>query len=256
VYQVARGARCIYGDDWAARFCMHFLLSYHMGGSAKAATEEWSWDRYKYEFDTMWRGTERRHYRGAQGRNALGRLAAASESPLHAFRAMVAPNYTALRKMFSGGRFERCGFGDYFIWKTLDFQTRVFDNQIALSLEEANVGLPTDPRQAALGLFPQDPLIRCLEIVTDHISNFHLPFGGPGYCGIQEAETVLCMLKGAFITRKHQIGDDIEDKRKALDGWPDLQRLMPFSCIGQYKVGTLHEVEPALVSNSGGAMDA
>jgi hypothetical protein len=158
--------------------------------------------------------------------------------------------------MFFKGRFERCGFGDYFIWKTLDFQTRVFDQKISLSMEEALVGLPTDPRQCALGLFPQDTLMQSLTRVVEYVSNFPLPFGGPGYCDIQEAETVLCMLKGAFITRKHQIGDDIEDKKQALAGYPDLQKLMPFSCLGDYKVGTLREVEPALISNGGSAVDA
>jgi hypothetical protein len=229
MYEMLRGARRLKGDAWVRRFCMHFLLFYHAGEAARAADEIWSWDKYKYEFDHLHRGTERRHYRGAQGYNALKRIIEASESPHEAFQGMVAPNYTQLVKMFSGGRFERCGFGAYFIW-----------------IVEAVKGLPTEPIAAARKLWPQMDLMSVLKMVTEHISDIVLPFGGMGHCGLQEAETILCMLKGAFITRTHEIGDDIDDKYSMLTGRPELQALLPARVPpNQYFLGALREMEPA-----------
>lgn len=245
MYQMMRGMRSVKGDDWTARYCMHFLMFYHAGEAVRAAEEQWTWGQYEYEFDSLKRGTERRHFRGAQGRNALKRLQEASRSPQEAFAYMVAPNYTALRALFSRGRFAGCCFGDYFAWKVLDLQTRVFDGRISLSVEEACQYLPSEPIQAAAGLFPQDTLMDALIRVKAEIQNHPLPFGGPGYCDLQEAETILCMAKGAFMTGSHQIGDDIEDKKLAMADYPEFVRLLPFSILGKYKIGALSEVVTA-----------
>jgi hypothetical protein len=244
MYQMMRGARGLYGDEWVMRYCMHMLMFYHAGEAVQAAEEEWTWGRYEYEFDNLKRGTERRHFRGVQGRTALARLREAAESPMLAFLTMWAPCYTQLRALFSRGHFTGCGFGDYFAWKVLDLQTRVFDRQVTLTVEEAAQHLPTEPREAAAALFPSLSLQEALIMVRDEITNLPLPFGGPGFCDLQEAETVLCMIKGAFLTRTHQIGDDIEDKKVALQEHPELSRLLPFSVLGRYKVGKLYEVEP------------
>lgn len=239
-----RGMRGIHGDDWVRRYCMHFLMFYHAGEAVTAANEEWTWGRYEYEFENLKRGTERRYFRGTQGGNALKRLAKASESPQSAFESMVGPTYSALRALFNRGPFANCCFGDYFVWKVLDLQTRVMDQHITLSLEEACRYLPTEPKEAALGIFLREKLSLedALMRVKEVIQNMHLPFGGPGYCGLQEAETVLCMIKGAFLTKTHQIGDDIEDKKKAMEDYPQYIRLLPFSVLGKYQLGALNEV--------------
>jgi Alpha-glutamyl/putrescinyl thymine pyrophosphorylase clade 2 len=253
MYQMLRGARKLKGDAWVRRFCMHFLMFYHAGESAKAANEGWGWDRYRHEFDHLQRGTERRHFRAAQGFNALKMLIGASETPSEAFQGMVAGTYSQLARLFSSGRFQRCGFGPYFTWKVLDLQTRVFDYPIDISIAEAMKGLPSEPVIAAERLWPNRPVIESLAAVTQHIQHTVLPFGGMGNCGLQEAETILCMLKGAFITRVHQIGDDIDDKYSALTGYPELQALLPARVPpNQYFLGALREMEPSRVSEDRG----
>jgi len=243
MYQMAYHARALKGEEWVKRYCLHFLLFYHAGDAARAAEEHWSWSRYEYEFDNLQRGTERRHYRGAQGRNAMARLRGATESPATAFESMVAGNYTSLVHLFTKGPFRGCGFGEYFIWKVLDLQTRVFDHDIELSLDEACQYLPKEPKEAAVHVFPDLSRSQALETVLAHIQSIPLGYRA-GYCALQEAETVLCMIKGAFITKTHQIGDDIEDKRKALDGWPELQSLLPAPVLGRYEcVGNLTPIK-------------
>jgi hypothetical protein len=238
MYEMLFKARAVHGDDWVKRYCMHFLMFYHAGEAALAADEKWTWAQYEYEFATLLRGTERRHFRGTQGGNCMKRLSEASQSPQDAFENMVAPSYTALTQLFLRGRFKGCGFGEYFMWKVLDLQTRVFDHSITLSLEEASKYLPNEPVAAAGTLFPHLTLRETLSMVEEEIDRYPLNYR-VGHCTLQEAETVLCMLKGAFMTRTHQVGDDIADKRRALADYPELQAMLPPDCMGKYVLGEL-----------------
>lgn len=236
MYQVLVEARDSFGDAWVKRYCLNMLLFYHAGQAARAAEEKWSFSYLEYDFHNLLRGPERRYYRGVQGTNALRRLAGLGLSPEQAFDAMVAPTYTKLVHLFTKGKFQGCGFGEYFIWKVLDLQTRVFGREITLSLDEAGRHLPSEPRKCAEAIWPGLRFTQVLEEVTGYIQQFPLPFGlMEGYCSYQEAETILCMLKGAFLTKSHKIGDDIEHKRVALEGWPTLQSFLPPRVLGEYQ---------------------
>lgn len=234
MYEVLVKARAVKGDEWVKRYCMNMLLFYHAGQAYQAAEEKWTWSYLQYDFHNLLRGTERRYYRGKQGTNALERLVGLGLSPEAAFDAMWAPTYTGLIKLFSSGKFAGCGFGEYFVWKVLDLQTRVFDREISLSLDEAGRYLPNEPKKCAETIWPDKRFTETLSMVVDFISPLELPFGRGGQCGLQEAETILCMLKGAFLTRKHKVGDDIEDKRVALAGTP-LVDFLPPRVLGEYE---------------------
>jgi len=239
-YIFLKRARELKGESWACRFVIHFLCFYDLGGAVKAAdqtTDSSFWDYTIANFHAFPRGTERRHSRGDIG---LGYITNLSQhgSPTRIWGMMQAPTYTDLVRTFNYG-FKGCGFGPYFIWKVLDLQERVWGRKISLSLEEAVRYCPDEPRRCATFLWPEERFSEVMTKVALYVSNFPAPNGGRP-CSYQEAETVLCMLKGYFITKTHTIGDDVDEKHNQLYRWPELQALLPpKQDWRQYERGTL-----------------
>ena len=220
-----------YGEDYTDRVMMHFVLFYHIGEAIDAANytgQQW-WTHVWSKFGSCRRGTERRHFRGKQGMDALTRLQRAVDgaAPEDAFRMMTAPSYTELMNLFTKGRFEGTGFGTYFVWKILDLQERVLLNPISVTHDEALKYLPDEPRKCAAHIWPHRSLSAVLHEVCEYIADYPVPTTEHRTCGIQEAETILCMLKGYFITKKHVIGDDIREKHSQLAAYPHLLRFLP-----------------------------
>lgn len=229
-YDFLYQASMVYGEDWSDRFMLHYLMFYNLGGAARAAngsTDDSFWDYVTNGYHLFKRGTERRHFRGELGSKAIGNLRKHGP-PSEIIRDMYAPTYTELIKLFQT-KFAGCGFGPYFIWKLMDLQDRVYGRPIRLNKDEALKYMPDEPRKCAATLWPHKALSSSLTDVTAFILN--LPYKAPGMpnrqCGYAEAETVLCMLKGFFITRTHTIGDDVASKHKQLADFPDLLALLP-----------------------------
>lgn len=216
------------GEQWAARFAVHYLCFYDMGGAIQVANDTNGasfWPVVLDNYDKWPRGTERRHSRGDLGRFYATNLSKHG-TPDHILSRMYAPTYTGLVKLFRT-EFVNCGFGTYFQWKVLDFQERIWERPISVSLDEAAKYCPEDPVKCARKLWPDKSFKDALADVTDEISQYLAPPSGNRPCSYQEAETILCMLKGYFITKQHTIGDDVDSKYKQLKDWPEFHKFLP-----------------------------
>jgi len=225
MYDLIWRGRREYGDQWAYRFVMHFFMFYDAGGAAAAAKHEGSfWQYCEDTYSTARRGTERRHFRGNKGWKAILAFGAmGSPSQVWDLNANSYDILSASIKHYWAGT----QTGPYFAWKAMDLLDRCLGHEISLSLNEAAQFMPDEPRKCALALWPNRSIKESLVLVRDIISD--LPAAGaPGkLCGFAEAETVLCMIKGYFLTKTHTIGDDVDEKHAQLKDYPDLQKLLP-----------------------------
>lgn len=240
-YVFLHAAKAEKGDDWATKFALHYLCFYDLGEAVMAADTVEQADFWKYvktHFPKFKRGTERRHTRGPQGEAYIHELSKKG-TPLEIWDRMYSPTYSGMVHRFKE-EFQGCGFGHYFLWKVLDFQERIWERKITLSLAEAAKYCPDAPRKCALILWPGMEFEGVIEVVADYIYEFPAPPGGNRMCSYQEAETILCMLKGYFITKSHTIGDDIDSKWDQLKNFPAyLQYLPPKQDWTQYERAAL-----------------
>ena len=227
-YVFLHAARKDKGDDWATKFAMHYLCFYDLGEAvtvADACSQDEFWAFVAKHYDKFKRGTERRHSRGDVGQTYIFNLAQCG-TPEQIWNQMYVPTYTGMVERFKK-HFQGCGFGPYFLWKVLDFQERIWERPVKLTLDDAVKWCPDDPRKCAKILWPGIAFKDVMEFVATYISTFPAPPNGNRPCSYQEAETVLCMLKGYFITKTHTIGDDIESKYAQLSNKPEYLRYLP-----------------------------
>lgn len=231
-YEMLYNARKDYGEAWVARYCLHMLMFYHVGEAEVAAQYEGKdfWEHVERNYDTCKRGTERRHFRGRAGLEAIAglkpRFLTRPEAVLSAFHAPAYP--TLYRGVSEGAK----GFGAYFIWKWADYLSCVFDMPIDLS--QAYKYMPDQPAKCAKQVWPELSLVESLDKVVQEIQQYLDPFSYSRPCGVSEAETILCMMKGYFITKSHRIGDDLMDKHKALGNSPLRKYLPPMQDLNQW----------------------
>lgn len=249
MYSVIAGLAKTKDKAWMGRFLMYFLLFYDAGGAALVAdmaTDQDFWEvvESNVQVKEVKRGTERRHFRGANGLKAVQKLRGMRGSAWSTLACMYpAPifastpvTYTMLYQHMATA-YAGTQFGPYFIWKLYDIFNVCLDMPISLSFGEALRYMPDEPRKAADVIF-KDFSVGLIK-VNDYISQFDHPVR-PGKCGLAEAETVLCMLKGAFLTRTHTVGDDIHEKWYQLKDAPELRELLPpLVNDAYYKLGVL-----------------
>lgn len=256
MYSVIRGLNQTKSRKWMGVFIMTFLLYYDAGQAAKVADhfEEggnprgyFAWLQHVAEVhpSSMKRGTERRHMRGENERKALDKLASFGTEPWDLLQQMYPnsaevrkagahfgldlpeiPSYTTFYKRMTI-KFAGTQFGPYFIWKLYDIFNVCLDMPISLSLAETVKYMPEEPKKAVSHFFPEVPFSAALVNVCAVIAEFDHPVVPGRKCGLAEAETVLCMMKGFFKTKTHVIGDDIIDKYIQLKDHPELQALLP-----------------------------
>lgn len=233
MYSVIKGLNETRSRDWMGRFIIYFLCFYDAGGAAVAA-EEWTdnyWEKLKAagQDSTVKRGTERRHFRGKNALNACVNLEIKNKTPwqvlVDLYGETVSPTYTEfsqrITRLYAG-----CQLGPYFIWKLYDIFNVCLGWPITMNDAEAQKYMPDEPRKAAATFFSDVDFSTALSFVTSYISQFDHPVRS-GRCGLAEAETILCMMKGFFQTKSHTIGDDIDDKYTQLSGHPELTKLLP-----------------------------
>jgi hypothetical protein len=222
-YDFAWSITTQYGPKWRDRFLLHYLMFYDMGGAVECADQAGHsdfWDYVRDGYKDFTRGTERRHSRGDIGWGYVENLRQHGD-PTQILDSMYHNDYGLFVKKMER-EFKGCGFGPYFMWKVLDLQERVRSMRIDLTLDQAIKYMPEDPRKCAKSLWPD----RSLKDVLVGIARFMREMGlvAPGkpnrLCGFQEAETILCMLKGYFITKTHTIGDDLESKYNSMMPYP------------------------------------
>lgn len=240
-YVFLHNARKAKGDDWATKFAIHYLCFYDLGEAVMAAEssdQNTFWNYVLETYPIVHRGTERRHSRGEKGLEFIRNLASKG-LPMDIWKKMYAPNYTSLVNTFKAD-FQNCGFGPYFVWKVMDFQDRIWGRPIHMTLADAVKHCPDEPRKCAKIVWPELHFHDAMEIVTDYVRKFPAPPSGDRQCSYAEAETVLCMMKGYFITKTHTIGDDVDSKYKQLARFPELlQYLPPKQDWSQYERGAL-----------------
>ena len=215
------------GQDWLNRFSLHYLMFYDLGGALAAArdTEEANfWAYVQDNYDDFPRGTERRHSRGVVGRLYLENMVTKG-TPRGIMRDMYSPSYSGLVSVMIS-RFKSCGFGPYFIWKVMDFQDRIYERPVRLSLLEADKYCPDEPRRCANTLWDM-PFPHVLSFVAGSIKDMPAPGAPDRTCDLPEAETILCMLKGWGVTKTHTIGDDVDSKWEQLRKFPEFHKYLP-----------------------------
>lgn len=210
-------SRKMFGEDWARRFCVAMLTYYHTGTAARAADFEGEefWDHLESIYDSAPRASERRHFRGANGRQGLASMRAFSPEPENFFTAF-SPSY-----FVNKGICERHlkQFGPYFQLKLCDYMDRCLDLPIQnyVGLER---NLPTLPAKAVAELHPNRPIPQGFEMAVARIQETGL-LAPPLYdrlIGPAEVETILCDWKRAR-TGSSWVGADVLDKRTALRGY-------------------------------------
>lgn len=226
MYDLIYQGRKRYGAQWSAQFVMHFFMYYDAGQAAalaRAHTELDFWPMQNYGYEGFRRGTERRHFRGDKGRQALRN-----------FQAMGSPqdiwdlpplSYSKLVD-YVGNAWGGTQTGPYFTWKAMDLLERCLGVQIELSLADAAFYLPDEPRKAAKMLWPNYPLTAVLERVRGMVSDLTAPGQPSRRCGYAEAETILCALKG-YLKGSYKFGSDIDRRHEQLKDYPDLLALLP-----------------------------
>lgn len=239
---------------WMGVFLMTFLLYYDAGQAIREADFHCSdldlarpyWEEQLFRAQDpkfRKRGTERRHMRGENERKALEKLASFGLEPWELLMDMCSGMesysqlYRRMSTVFSGTQ-----FGPYFIWKLYDIFNVCLDMPISMSREEAFKYMPDEPKKVLYEL-----LLRMdsesgwfvLKTINDYVSQFDHPVLPGRKCSYAETETILCMIKGFFLTKTHVIGDDILEKNLQLAGYPEIQALLPGEPQEVYQRGEL-----------------
>lgn len=227
-YNMLVGLRKEKGDDWVKRFCVAYLLFYHTGVAAAAAECEGEdfWIHLSGAYGrSNTRGSERRHFRGSKGRDALNWMIETwAERPEEMFDyPRDAASYEEFFRKIAG---KVPQFGQYFIWKWHDFTYCVFgDNRY---VNDATLFLPDVPVSALKAFWPTRNWRESLYAIEQVIMGEPDPFLGVRPCGICEAETIACSLKSYVL--KHPsvwIGFDIREKHAQLPSDSPLRQFLP-----------------------------
>jgi hypothetical protein len=227
LYEFLRSVNPDHGPFWVDRFILHLLMFYDVGGAVKCASSSDHlnfWTYVKEGYDGFPRGTNRRHSRGDLGRAYMDNLSTRGD-PTEILEGMYAPTYTGLVNQVDR-YFKGCGFGPYFIWKVMDFQDRCLRRPVDITLAEAVKYLPDEPRKGAMLVFPGLSLGEALSRISEHISQYDAPGIPSRKCGLPEAESLLCALRG-YVKGTYHHGKDLEERHRQLAGFPYLLKYLP-----------------------------
>lgn len=176
------------------RFMAAWVTFYNPGVAAKAS--ELSSDKYWpyiYKiFPTAKRGSERRHFRGAQGHDALDSWQKMFPLPSKMVDYMEGKNYFEVKKNAE----TVLRIGPYFVFKFADVQERVFRKPCYFP-PEAAAHSPDVPQQGAKLIFPDKTVLQAYNTIADYMNDEGMK-SPPWYdrpMNMQEAETVCCVMK-------------------------------------------------------------
>ncbi len=240
---ISRG-RLLYGQEWAENYVLHFFMFYNAGAAARVAScpSGEFWHHALEDFAVIKRGTERRHFRGAMGLEALKTLRSKG-TPGEILYKLSAPTYQTLvwrvEQYFRG-----CQIGPYFTWKIMDLLDRALDQRVELNQRDAVKYLPEQPVKAAKLFYPLVSVGFALDIVVSYIDDLLAPGYPSRLCGYPEAETVLCAMLGRY-KGSYSFGDDLNRRHQELKDYPYLRSLLnPIKDWSRYE----HTVDPKSVS--------
>jgi hypothetical protein len=224
MYDFMYTARNLKGDEWADKYALYLFMFYDARGALAAA---YSLDFWQYVFDnynTAKRGSERRHFRGTNGANAITNLRAKG-SPTAVWNDLYKPHYVDLYQN-ADVRFAGCQMGDYFRWKAMDIFDRTMGQPVSLGIGAAIALLPDSPRDCAKAVYPNCELKDVLLDISSWIDDLPAPGAPTRNCGIPEAETVMCAIRG-LEKGSYKFGEDITLRHLQLKGLPEVQWLSP-----------------------------
>lgn len=253
------------------RLCLAYWCFYHLGLAAKLAEIK---NPKKY-WEAMMaaavnegdpkpypRGSERRHYRGAQAVASMASLISlypkGATYAVDGFikpepmRGMIDNNPRFTYNSVAASAQAHRGFGEWIAFKIADMSERVLG--YATDFSDCHLGIYKDPRQGAAvayisaGLhvemsppangyeYPWEyPITDAqLKVTVDHyvkvFRKFNAPGGTPRPVNVQEVETIFCKYK-SHLKGHYPMGKDTREIHHGLTGWGDLaqelQRALP-----------------------------
>jgi hypothetical protein len=203
------------------RWCAAFVTYYHMGTACQLCTLEGDdfWTELWTRYDTAPRASERRHFRGESGKKAIKAWINTYGTPEKFFAACMQPSFMKLLQK------NIPQIGHYFTWKCMDLREAVFGYDVDWS--ESEYHLVALPMQGLNIIFPEllderkADYATALLKVADAIKHIPAPPRQVRGCGVAEAETICCMAKSYYISKK-PIGKDIVEKRHDLTGYGEI----------------------------------
>lgn len=214
IYWAVARARLKWGDEWAARFCVAMLCYYHSGVAVRAAEHEGPdfWKHLKEIYTTAPRGSERRHFRGDAGFDALERYQAFAPRPEFFFNQLGLSSVCDYAHVRSQCEKYLPQCGPYFILKICDFMDRCLGIEI-FDWKGLERNLPTEP-QRAFGLLETggsfNQLVEQMRAAQILAAPDFTRLVGPA-----EVETSLCGWKTTKF-KGNWFGRDIAEKRAQL----------------------------------------
>jgi len=197
------------------RWCTAFVTYYHMGTACQICHLQGDdfWAELFNRYETSPRASERRHFRGQAGLKAMRVWRNIYRTPEKFFLECMQPSFmTLLKKNIPQ-------IGTYFTWKCMDFREAVFGYDVDWG--NAHKHMVTLPTQGLDIIYPGVPHPQALLQAASELKHLSAPPRHHRKCGVAEAETVACMLKGYYLHGK-PIGKDIVEKRRDLTGYGDV----------------------------------
>ena len=223
-----------YGMGWTTRFCVGMLAFYHMGTAADAAEyeDELFWQHLKRMYPTAPRASERRHFRGAAGLEALNLMEKMSPDPDNFFQ-QFPQTYRGVVSVCSN---RLAQFGPYFQLKICDYMDRCLNIPIR-DMYGLERNLPSFPAKAVGFLHPELSIPLGFQKAVERVQALGLmappKFDRP--IGPAEVETILCDWKRAK-TGSSWLGADVLDKYEAMGNHAMRDWLPPRVARGTFKL--------------------
>lgn len=176
------------------RFMTAWCAFYNPGIAAKASEYEGRtfWRYLELQYATAKRASERRHFRGKAGLNALASWQKQFVLPENMVKHMTSPTFYGVQHKAKGV----AQIGAYFVWKFADVQERVFRIPCVFPASAAKHS-PKVPQQGALQIAPDLAVGETYAMIADYMNDAGMR-SPPWYdraMNMQEAETVCCVYK-------------------------------------------------------------
>jgi hypothetical protein len=215
MYDFMHASRIANHDEWADKYALYLFMFYDARAAVEAADAKSFWAYTATHYEAAKRGTERRHFRGKKGWDAIERLSNMGE-PTDVWRAMYRDNYADLYYNIEAN-FEGCQIGEYFRWKAMDIFDRTMGLPVKLSMPVATTLLPESPRKCAKSVYPNYALKDVLADIVSWIDDLIAPGAPTRNCGIPEAETIMCAIRG-LEKGTYKFGEDIDLRHEQMKG--------------------------------------
>lgn len=182
------------------RYVLAWCTFYNPGLAARASDFQGP-DFYRFLRDvypTAKRASERRHFRGQAGLNALASWEAKYPKPEAMIEACFGATYMQVRNNMQ----PMAQMGDYFYWKLADIQDTVLNMPVDFTGCERY--MPKVPKQGAQMIGDLEntfDLVETMTEITQYVEHVDYPIKQDRTLALQEAETVCCVFK------QHVVGD-------------------------------------------------